>query len=92
VKAIKLGGFRKGAHGYGCGLRDGRMFLIYTERNMPKRKLTEGEKTSVEIVRMDLVKEKLARTGESLKSYLNRLIREDMMRSDEDLSIRYFKE
>ena len=59
---------------------------------MPKQKLTEGEKTSVEIVRMDLVKEKLARTGESLKDYLNRLIREDMMRSDEDLSIRYFKE
>ncbi|MFH1322436.1 MAG: hypothetical protein ABIH80_01200 [Methanobacteriota archaeon] len=59
---------------------------------MPKQKLTEGEKTSVEIVRMDLVKEKLARAGESLKDYLNRLIREDMMRSDEDLSIRYFKE
>jgi len=59
---------------------------------MPRQKLTEGEKTSVEIVRMDLVKEKLARTGESLKDYLNRLIREDMMRSDEDLSIRYFKE
>ena len=59
---------------------------------MPKRKLSEGEKTSVEIVRMDLVKEKLVRTGESLKSYLNRLIREDMMRADEDLSIRYFKE
>lgn len=58
---------------------------------MPRRKLTEGEKTSVEIIRMDLVKEKLARTGESLKNYLNRLIREDMMRSDEDLSIRYFK-
>jgi len=59
---------------------------------MPRQKLTEGEKTSVEIIRMDLVKDKLARTGESLKSYLNRLIREDMMRSDEDLSIRYFKE
>ncbi len=59
---------------------------------MPKRKLAEGEKTSVEIIRMDLVKEKLARTGESLKDYLNRLVREDMMRSDEDLSIRYFKE
>ena len=59
---------------------------------MPKRKLIEGEKTSVEIIRMDLVKEKLARTGESLKDYLNRLIREDMMCSDEDLSIRYFKE
>lgn len=59
---------------------------------MPRLKLTEGEKTSVEIIRMDLVKEKLARTGESLKDYLNRLIREDMMRSDEDLSIRYFKE
>ena len=59
---------------------------------MPRQKLTEGEKTSVEIVRMDLVKEKLARAGESLKDYLNRLIREDMMRSDEDLSIRYFKE
>ena len=59
---------------------------------MPKQKLTEGEKTSVEIIRMDLVKEKLARTGESLKDYLNRLIREDMMRADEDLSIRYFKE
>lgn len=59
---------------------------------MPKIKLTEGEKTSVEIVRMDLVKEKLARARESLKDYLNRLIREDMMRSDEDLSIRYFKE
>ncbi|MFH0903753.1 MAG: hypothetical protein V1854_01010 [Methanobacteriota archaeon] len=59
---------------------------------MPRRKLTEGEKTSVEIIRMDLVKEKLARTRESLKDYLNRLIREDMMRSDEDLSIRYFKE
>ena len=59
---------------------------------MPRRKLTEGEKTSVEIIRMDLVKEKLARTGESLKDYLNRLIGEDMMRSDEDLSIRYFKE
>jgi predicted DNA-binding antitoxin AbrB/MazE fold protein len=59
---------------------------------MPKRKLTEGEKTSVEIIRMDLVKEKLARTGESLKDYLNRLIREDMMCADEDLSIRYFKE
>jgi len=59
---------------------------------MPRQKLTEGEKTSVEIIRMDLVKEKLARTGESLKDYLNRLIREDMMRSDEDLSIRYFKE
>lgn len=59
---------------------------------MPRRKLSEGEKTSVEIIRMDLVKEKLARTGESLKDYLNRLIREDMMRSDEDLSIRYFKE
>ncbi|MFH0904502.1 MAG: hypothetical protein V1854_04860 [Methanobacteriota archaeon] len=59
---------------------------------MPRRKLSEGEKTSVEIIRMDLVKEKLARTGESLKDYLNRLIREDMIRSDEDLSIRYFKE
>jgi len=59
---------------------------------VPKRKLIEGEKTSVEIIRMDLVKEKLARTGESLKDYLNRLIREDMMCSDEDLSIRYFKE
>ena len=59
---------------------------------MPRQKLTEGEKTSVEIIRMDLVKEKLARTGESLKDYLNRLIREDMMCSDEDLSIRYFKE
>jgi len=59
---------------------------------MPRHKLTEGEKTSVEIIRMDIVKEKLARIGESLKDYLNRLIREDMMRSDEDLSIRYFKE
>lgn len=59
---------------------------------MPRRKLSEGEKTSVEIVRMDLVKEKLTRTKESLKDYLNRLIREDMMRADEDLSIRYFKE
>ncbi len=59
---------------------------------MPKRKLIEGEKTSVEIVRMDLVKEKLMRTKESLKDYLNRLIREDMMRADEDISIRYFKE
>ncbi len=59
---------------------------------MPRQKLTEGEKTSVEIIRMDLVKEKLARTGESLKDYLNRLIREDMMCSDEDISIRYFKE
>ncbi len=59
---------------------------------MPKRKLSEGKKTSVEIVRMDLVKETLARTGESLKDYLNRLIREDMMRADEDISIRYFKE
>ncbi len=59
---------------------------------MPKRKISEGKKTSVEIVRMDLVKEKLTRTKESLKDYLNRLIREDMMRADEDLSIRYFKE
>lgn len=59
---------------------------------MPRQKLTEGDKTSVEIVRMDLVKEKLGRTKESLKDYINRLIREDMMRSDEDLSIRYFKE
>lgn len=59
---------------------------------MSKRKFSEGEKTSVEIIRMDIVKEKLARTGESLKDYLNRLVREDMMRSDEDLSIRYFKE
>jgi predicted DNA-binding antitoxin AbrB/MazE fold protein len=59
---------------------------------MPKRKLTEGEKTSVEIIRMDLVKEKLARTGKSLKDYINGLIEQDMMRSDEDLSIRYFKE
>lgn len=46
---------------------------------MPKRKLIEGEKTSVEIVRMDLVKEKLMRTKESLKEYINRLIREDMI-------------
>lgn len=58
---------------------------------MPRLKRTTGEKTSIEIVKMDVVKEKCIFTKETLKDYINRLIRDDIMKSDERLSIKYFK-
>ena len=58
---------------------------------MARLKRSFGEKTSVEILKIDVVKEKCISTHETLKDYINRLIREDMLRSEERLSIKYFK-
>lgn len=59
---------------------------------MARRKDVEGEKTSVEIVKLDVVKELCAARRMSLKEYLNFLIKEDIMRQGEYFSNRYFKE
>jgi len=58
---------------------------------MPRPRLSQGTKTSVEIEKFDVVKELCGATRESLKDYINRLIREDMMRKSEYFSNRYFK-
>lgn len=58
---------------------------------MPRLKRTEGDKTSVEIIKIDVVKKKLISTKETLKEYINRLIRNDMMNAEESISIEYFK-
>ncbi len=60
---------------------------------MSRIKRIYGEKTSVEIYKMDIVKELCHENKETLKEYLNRLIKEDIMRSNSEyFSIRYFKE
>jgi hypothetical protein len=58
---------------------------------MPRFKKLQGEKLTVEIHKLDVVKEKCLRNKETVKDYLNRLVREDMMRSGEHFSNRYFK-
>ncbi len=58
---------------------------------MPKIKKYQGEKTSVELLKIGVVREKLVRTGMKMKDYINSLIREDMMRSGEYFSNLYFK-
>ncbi len=50
-----------------------------------------GTITDMEISNLRIVKEKCLYTRETLRAYINRLISEDMMYSDEDLSIKYFK-
>ena len=60
---------------------------------MSRIKRINGEKTSVEIYKMNIVKELCYINKETLKEYLNRLIKEDIMRSNNEyFSIRYFKE
>jgi len=39
-----------------------------------------------------VVKERCLRDHMTLKQYINGLVRQDMMRADERISIRYFKE
>jgi len=58
---------------------------------MPRFKKLQGEKLTVEIHKLDVVKEKCLRNKETVKDYLNRLVREDMMRAGEFFSNRYFK-
>lgn len=59
---------------------------------MPRHKTLEGEKLTVEIHKLDVVKERCVRSKETLKDYLNRLVRQDMMKAGEYFSNRYFKE
>ena len=60
---------------------------------MSRIKRIYGEKTSVEIYKMDIIKELCYKNKETLKEYLNRLIKEDIMRSNNEyFSIKYFKE
>ena len=55
-------------------------------------KALEGDRVTVEIHKLDVVKELCIRNHETLKSYLNRLIYQDMLQAEERLSIMYFKE
>lgn len=59
---------------------------------MPRFKKLEGDKLTVEIHKLTVVKERCAGNKETVKDYLNRLVRQDMMRAGEYFSIRYFKE
>lgn len=59
---------------------------------MPRFKTLEGERLTVEVHKLDVVREHCVLNKESLKDYINRLIRQDMLRAEERISIRYFKE
>jgi len=59
---------------------------------MSRFKKLEGDKLTVEIHKLIVVKERCIGNKETVKDYLNRLVRQDMMRAGEYFSIRYFKE
>jgi len=59
---------------------------------MSRFKKLEGDKLTVEIHKLIVVKERCIGNKETVKDYLNRLIHQDMMRAGEYFSIRYFKE
>jgi len=59
---------------------------------MARFKTLDGERLTVEIHKLDVVKEQCIRNHETLKQYINRLIREDMLKANELISIRYFKD
>lgn len=58
---------------------------------MPRHKTLDGEKLTVEIHKLSVVKERCLRDDETVKSYINRLIRQDMKHASEHISNRYFK-
>jgi|APFre7841882630_1041343.scaffolds.fasta_scaffold00435_7 hypothetical protein len=58
---------------------------------MARIKRSSGPKTSIEIVKKDVVDELCVMRKKTLKDYINDLIKEDMMRQGEYFSNRYFK-
>jgi hypothetical protein len=59
---------------------------------MAKFKKLDGYRVTVEIHRLEVVKEKCILEGMTLKDYINDLIYQDMLKSSEYLSIKYFKQ
>lgn len=59
---------------------------------MARFKKLDGEKVTVEIHKLDVVKQRCVGNKESLKDYLNRLIHDDMMKASEYICVKYFKE
>jgi hypothetical protein len=59
---------------------------------MARFKRIDGEKLTVEIYKLNIIKAKCAENNETVKDYLNRLIKRDMLSAREEFSIKYFKE
>ena len=59
---------------------------------MARFKRIDGEKLTVEIYKLNIIKAKCAENNETVKDYLNRLIKRDMMSAREEFSVKYFKE
>jgi hypothetical protein len=59
---------------------------------MSRFKRLDGERLTVEIHKLDVVKQRCILNNETYKEYINRLIYQDMLKADEYLSIKYFKE
>lgn len=59
---------------------------------MTNFKRLDGERTTVEIHKLNIVKSLCDEQKITLKDYINALIKRDMMRQGEDFSIKYFKE
>lgn len=59
---------------------------------MARFKRIDGEKLTVEIYKLNIIKAKCAENNETVKDYINRLIKRDMMSAREEFSVKYFKE
>ena len=59
---------------------------------MARFKRLDGDELTVEIYKLNLIKSMCAENKETVKEYINRLIKRDMLSARDEFSIKYFKE